>query len=557
MKAALGEPDAAFHVFCSTTVLTDGMVITEMMLKKNIKTDLNLYDVVTDIFILFVFGLFPLIYHDNYIDIQTFKSLAFRAAALCYLIVMYFIYLLKGSSTDKTEEAEIRRKAHGNYRDMIMNLPGYMYFLILFLIGVILSTAFSRWPVYAINGSMGRNVGSIDYLLCGAVCIVLSIRFHKRKLLAEAATVLNSIAFILIILNFWGIDPLGMYENLVKGQYKYFIGTIGNVNAVSAYLCIVVPVYLAAFFLSKTHLLKMMYGAAAVIGFYAGFASSSDSFFLGLGAAFLTIFYHSLSVKGGIRKLAECLTLFAGAAVLFKLSLNLADHMSVTSIFLEQYQENGLLVKVLDLRGMMVMLFVVLFVWILSMISVSAPVVCLIRRLLLFAVIAAAAGILLVNLFPGITDHAWSGGLKRFVIGNSFGTGRGYVWKKSLEMWKTYSFLEKLFGCGTDCFYLQMVPVYGEEMTKLFGAPFMDAHCEFLQMLLTTGLVGTIGYAGFLTTILISAWGKVRTNPVLLIGTAMTASYLAQGLVNSSTPACTPVIFAGLGIVGYYLKKFM
>ncbi len=497
-----------------------------------------------NIFVLFMIGIFPLIFHDNYIDIQTFKALTFRGAALCYLITTFFIYLFEPVLYKK-----MKVDVPEGSRFSILNLPVYMYFLFIFLGGVVLSMIFSNWPAFAFNGNMGRNVGTLDYLLYGMVCIVLAYKFHKWNYLAEIISLLNGLAFTLIILNFWGIDPLGMYSNLIKGQYNKFIGTIGNINVASTYLCIAIPVYLSAFVLSKTYRRKAMYGTMTFAGFYAGFAVSSESFLLGCGALLLTIFYYSFYAKSGIRKLSECMTLFSGAAILFKITLILADHMQVTSAFLKYFQKNDLLRAFLSLPSISLMIILTLLLWILSAFPAPVPLLRIMRWLPVFVILVICAGIILVNISPEVINTRWGKWLQYFLLNDGFGSGRGYIWKRSVEMWTAYSFREKLFGCGTDCFYLQMFPVYGDEMISLFEQPFVDTHCELLQMLMTTGLVGTIGYFGFLFGLLGTIWKQIKTKPILLAGAALIISYLAQGLVNSPVPFCMPILFTLLGIV--------
>jgi O-antigen ligase len=110
-------------------------------------------------------------------------------------------------------------------------------------------------------------------------------------------------------------------------------------------------------------------------------------------------------------------------------------------------------------------------------------------------------------------------------------------------MWMSYPFSEKMIGCGTDCFFLQMVPVYGQEMMDLFEEVFADAHCEFLQLLVTTGLIGVAGYFGFWSGILIAVWRKMKEIPALLICLASICAYMVQGFLNNLVPACVPLIF--------------
>ena len=516
----------------------------------------KIHTVLSGLFVLFLAGLFPLIFHDHYLDIQTCKAQVFRAAAILYLIMEGMLSCMtfsphSGKSRKHEREKENRKDG---MKPAFLRFP-YLYFLLLFLGAVIISMCFSKWPEFAFNGNMGRNVGTFDYWLGGATCIVLTYRFRPWKNLGECIVILNVLEFLLIILNFWGLDPLGMYADLIPEQHSYFLGTVGNINATSTWLCVITAGYLAAFVVSGSHRKRAVFGSMAFISLYCGFAASSDSYLIGCAAAYAAVFVFLILFGAGIRKLSVCFLFFWGAAVLMRLSLELSHRYSISSSFLEQYEKNELLMAVLSTPSLTVLLVLGLLIWVLMILSESRFRNRTITVLIITGIMIAAAAILLTRLNPSIMESLFlkqenGGKTGFFLLSDEFGSGRGYIWKKSVEMWKTYTLREKLFGCGTDCFYLQMIPVYGEEMTVMFGAPFADAHCELLQMLLTTGLTGVIGWFGFLAGAFMACWKHTGKHPMLLAGAAVLGSYLAQGIVNNPVPSCLPVLFTAVGTAG-------
>ena len=494
----------------------------------------RIHSVLSNSLIICLLGIFPLVYHNNYIDIQTCKAWTFRVIAVCYLLaeagILVFSYRCKKK----------------NHCDRPGKVSYYDSFLILFVAGITLSSVFSKWPIYSLNGNMGRNVGTVDLFLVSCLYLALIRHFRIRKFVLYIVSALNGLEFLLIILNFWGLDPLKMYENLIKKQHNVFIGTVGNINVACGFLCIVLPADMALFVICRNKYRKAVYGLLILFGTYAGFATSCDSFLLGCAAAFGSLVLYVICTESGMMELSVCLFLFFLAALAMRLSLRFAHYYKVHSRFIRYYEKDSFLASFINSPFLAVVLGCAIILSVLSILSKSRFQVRVLKILFCFAIAMLCAGILLVliaNLFSGMRQTQRFSWLNQLVIDDEFGSGRGYIWKRSLEMWMSYPFSEKMIGCGTDCFFLQMVPVYGQEMMDLFEEVFADAHCEFLQLLVTTGLIGVAGYFGFWSGILIAVWRKMKEIPALLICLASICAYMVQGFLNNLVPACVPLIF--------------
>ena len=511
-----------------------------VMLQKNEKKDgmsngndriSMIHSVSFSLLIIFFLGLFPLIYHDNYIDIQTSKAWAFRVAAGSFLIFGISVYFF---SVIRNKE-KYSRKIH--LEDC---------FLVLFMVGITISAIFSRWPAYSFNGNMGRNVGTLDFLLLGGVFLLAMNRYHISKYILYIISFFSGLEFLVIILNFWGFDPLKMYENLIPEQYHIFIGTIGNINAASGFLCIVVSAYVAIFAISGGRYTKILYGLLALLGLYAGFASSCDSFLIGCSSTIILIVVYSFLLKKGIRILADGLLLFSIAAVLMRISLILAHRSSFSSPFISKYEKDSFLADFINSSVLLVCLCIAIVMRIMASL-VSSDIQNYILRILFCSIpVMVCAGIalfLFVNMKPETIHVQTFDFLNRLVIDDEFGSGRGYIWRRSLDMWNSYPFFRKMIGCGTDCFYLQMVPEYGQEMMGLFDEVFVDAHSELLQLLVTTGLIGIVGYYGFWFGLLFRAIKRVKETPYIFVGIVSIGAYMAQAMINNIVPACIPLAF--------------
>jgi O-antigen ligase len=161
------------------------------------------------------------------------------------------------------------------------------------------------------------------------------------------------------------------------------------------------------------------------------------------------------------------------------------------------------------------------------------------RKLLAALVILCVAGVLFY-IFP---------------LEDSFGTNRGYIWKRTLANFADYPFLEKLFGCGPNCFLKAMEKNYGTEMRSLYGDPYLDAHNEILQFLAVTGIFGALSYLGLQVSLVRSCIRSYKKEPFAIVGCAGMVAYFMQGLVNNPQVFTTPLYFLFMGVVAAKVRN--
>ena len=142
------------------------------------------------------------------------------------------------------------------------------------------------------------------------------------------------------------------------------------------------------------------------------------------------------------------------------------------------------------------------------------------------------------------------GGLGRYLILNdSWGTNRGYVWRKSVEIFQGFPFLQKLFGYGPDTFGILTTENFRMEMIHATqGQIFDNAHNEYLHYLVTIGALGLITYVVFLVA---AGWRMaVRRNRNRYIPGCLFAvlCYGTQALVNLNLPIATPIMWLLLSV---------
>lgn len=152
-------------------------------------------------------------------------------------------------------------------------------------------------------------------------------------------------------------------------------------------------------------------------------------------------------------------------------------------------------------------------------------------------------------------------------IDDGFGSGRGFLWRISLEWFSEAGAREKLLGAGPDC--------YGEAVFRSLGmgsdvwkgerwerSIFTNAHNEFLNQLCNTGILGTACYAAiFLVGLGLcckcsrgGGKGEDKRSFYGWLGFLALAMYGAHSLISFQQALNAPLLFLVLGLSGSSLR---
>lgn len=116
-------------------------------------------------------------------------------------------------------------------------------------------------------------------------------------------------------------------------------------------------------------------------------------------------------------------------------------------------------------------------------------------------------------------------------------------------MIKKEGFVYFVTGHGMNRFFVPFYKYFYEEMMSRFTSPYIDAHNELLQMLVTTGIMGCAGYMGMMISGVYNGVKKYASNPLVLVEVMVLSSYLLQGIVNNPQVFTLPLIFLFMGAV--------
>ncbi len=519
--------------------------------KKNVMYELE--GTAASLFVILMLGFFPLFYQDSYFNITDAKRMFFYFCGAGLLVLTVLLagagYLQDWRATGNKELQGSKKKG----KEILKNIPITSWFVYGFAVAVLIATVFSVNPFESFYGTDGRKLGAIAFLLCIAVYLILGKFLKPGIWMAWIFLISNGIVCFLLLLQFWGIDILHMWDGIIPTEVGMFASTIGNVNACATYFCMAVPVGMVLFYLSDALLSEILYGLLLLLGFFGMYATISDSWILGIGAAFLVLFCFSIKNHDYMERFLGICLMFWASSLVVRLALTAgAENTSVMSQRFRTLPLQNFITgkKVLLAEGIILCLGMVL-IKIAKKKDIQIPYD-KIRKVFVGVVVTvlslAVTAVLVVNLSP---EKQWEGGLQwmnLLKLQDNFGSSRGIIWKQTWAAWKKLPVGRKFFGYGINCFHQFLYQYQGMELAP-FGVRVIDPHNELLQFMSMTGIFGAVCYFGFLISTAVSAAKQSRHYPVMMMGTVVICSYLAQSMVNNPTVFLTPTLFLYLGIL--------
>ena len=415
------------------------------------------------------------------------------------------------------------------------------------LIAAAASACLARDPRAAWTGSEGRCAGGLFYMAL-ALLYVLGRRAVRafgpggRAALAVEGTLVagGAVCAAVGILNFLGYDPLVFYVETLKPIYHNdFISTIGNINFFSAYMCLMAALA-AGLFLRLPGRGRWLCLAAFALCWMGVLAARSESGMVGmaaLGVAAAAAPARSQKEAGRLALLpaTACLAVW----VLRRLLILRRGH------YMELYDS---IARTL-LRAPVAMLAGGVLLLALAAALLRSPerpgilrgVRAAQRAFVIAAFAAAALAAGLIFYYTVLAPQA-EPPLAALRMDERWGTFRGFIWRKTAQLWREFPLLQKILGVGPDCLRPLLVEKCYDEMVALTGILFDNAHNEFLQLLVTTGALGLAGYVLLAASSLRAAW-RDRTEPAAFAAFVALCAHLAQSVFNIAQPETTPAVF--------------
>ena len=471
---------------------------------------------------LFMFCVVPLLFHDAFFDINRVKVDAVVRIVPVLLLLHAFACMGAGQ----------KRCA----------LPGHVSGILLLFLGFCaMSCLLNGLEPAMLTGSEGRYCGLYFMLSCGAAFLIIaSGRCRLIRGAVVPAMVCASACALLGVMNAMGVDPLGFYARIQKGQEKIFMSTIGHFDFFGTYLIMMFPLAAGQFVFSRSGLMRLFGFLCAALMALGAMASRTDSALAGLHLGCMML----LALSGGsYAVLSRAFLLWSFSFTALPLMFRLLQHSAFDLWF------SGLSALLYDLHA----------AEILAVVFACAGVACAALHRRGAAVPGkrrwmkgcfSGFGLLAIILFASIlyfsvfdTD-AFLGKAASFLrFDDHWGSLRGFAWIRSIRAFADFPLMQKVFGAGMEL-TLRVLTPYFDDPAMLAHGVFNDPHCQLLQMLLTCGLLGMILFAAFYISVLAFLFRHAGEDPVCCGVLGAVWSYSIVLLINVTQPILIATYFS-------------
>lgn len=507
--------------------------------KKN-KIDLKqsvMPDYIFTLFCVSFFGIFPIIMHNKYFDITNTRYSFFTISSLVFVCLCFLAYIFQDVISEYNQMPSLFYKEKFNYKNPC-------FWMILFAFSNVYSMLLSPNILDAFTGRNGRFMGAWTYIVIAMTFLLITNRVKYQMFPIIVFTVSCLFSYIVAICQHMGNDFMNYKENIAKKQYYIFVSTFGNINIFASFMVISLALFMALYIFSKKLVVRIISAIMISLGAICLMIANSDSAFIGVTVVSLLLMYVSFNENCFYRFVETIIYIFTGIFILVLLNKKV----------IKKYDKRGGVAQALDRIWLVVLILVVLLVFYLIVRLIKKKLAKDISKenkkkimisFTVFLVICGIAGIVVCI----ITDRA----ITKFNY--RWGTFRGYIWSKCIDLFCNGTILQKLSGYGNETLEMLTKSNYYDEMIAVTKKVYDNAHNELLQYLVTLGLFGLISYIGLFVSAVSYIFKNMKDSIIAHISLAVVVGYFAQSLINLNQPITTPYFFVfmaiGIGAIRY------
>ena len=478
-------------------------------MKKTAKRSISVEEVLCTGYLSLLGVMLPLTVHDAYFDITRTKALVFWILSVLLLAVF-----------------SVRRIAGRKGEPLRPRLSAPDVLFGVFALTHILATLLFRPLPSGLWAADNRYQGVVSFALYLGVFLVLRRCGVLSGLVRYTMGLGFSVAAALAIGEVFGADLLGLRAISHAIELPRFFSTVGNISFLSALCVLFLALFSVLALAAETLPAALPPALVSVLALCCGIAVRADSFALGALACFGLLPLLTREARL-LRRLPLLWAVSAITALLFSLAMRRFALYRLSSLgaFLTS---PPLLVGVLIVSAAL---------WLLLRRRGDAALV-VFRRVY---VIVFFALFVIGAVFLVLANTLWRESLPAS-LASVLGTDRGAEWMSFWQMFRDSSLLQKLIGGGAGAL------ADWDRAHRLFSDAVTDsAHNEYLQYLLTGGVLGLGAYLGLLALALRAVLKKPGpTRTALALGCA---AYAVQAAVNIAHPFTTPLFLALLALL--------
>lgn len=497
----------------------------------------------------------PLVVTDMYFNILETKYIYFCICSITMFSAAVFYGVSNGKIAEYLKTVSIK--------EQIKKFSAADWAMLLFWASNVISWILcSDWRYEAFWGTSGRYNGVFLMTLYMITYFMMTRFFVFRKWYLDAFLAVGLFVCIFGITDYFQMDIFGFKVKMAEYQVAIYTSTLGNINTYTVYAAAVMIVAMLLFADEDKPKKLLWYYINMVVAAFALIMGCSDNAYLSLAALFgLSPLYLFRTKKGVSRYLISFATFFTVILCISGINNVFADQViGIDSAFT---LIAGLKFLPLLVAALWLLAGGVTYLWKQDMKNGKAAELGKGLWYFWIAVIVLVVGGAAFAFYDATIagNSERYGALASYVTFNeSWGTDRGYVWTAAMDIWKNkLNFLQKIFGYGADTFRLLMMYFYEPRYANGRAVVYDSVHNEYLNYLLTIGVVGMFSYITFLAGAVVRMCKRLKGHPEVAAAMFVVIAYAVQALININLPIVMPVILLlltmGLGKLPDEMEK--
>lgn len=524
-----------------------------------------LLSTLTIIYVFCMLVIYPLYNHNKYYDMGDSKYTFFKYVSLSFLALLLVALVLW----------VVGYKNQNNYKEMLKKCSYADWAVVAF--GVIsgLSYLGSQYKDTALWGYTGWYMGIMSQLI-----FVLTYFFVSRFCNYSPVTIGSAIGtammvYMIGILQRFSIDIFNMYEDLGPEYIEKFISTLGQTTWYTSYTMLVLPLGMYFYWRSEKMWIRIVSAIFTALGFAMICTTNSDSAYIAIVVILMVFFWYSLEENelfirfwqmvliglASFRIVGILQTLFPESQI-----EHVAETEAITEFIVHSPIMLGLLIVVLGIN---------IFAWVVYKknddkdsngkkgVDANNKTKSVTQLKFLRYVMLGGAALTLLTVFLMIllvTNHQLSpdsplNGVDFFNFVDAWGNHRGFNWRMAWTAFSHASFKDLLIGVGPDCFANAMNTYCAEEVYVYWsGMQLACAHNEYLNMLVTEGLLGVVSYLAIFVLLFLRMGKYASKNKLVVPYMAAIVAYVGHNFFCYQQCITTATIFVLMGIGEYIVR---
>lgn len=494
----------------------------------------SIFERITGIYIFIMIILFPLLVDNTgFFRILECKYRYFMGLSIIYVsssTIMFLYYLFKGLNLFKYKKIDV------------------VQILGLIFLGInILSFLFSPYKKnYDLFVGLGRLEGLFTTSLYILSFLYISYfgKFKKKYILYFSIS--SILVNVIATLQYFGFNPLNMYQQGIGTHNVSFMATIGNIDFISALYTILLTISFAAYvFLENKkceqiiHLLSIFLGS--FIFQIINVSSGQLAFFLTLIIIFPFVFKDNIKLSRFINLIAIIML-----ATFIRLFTNIEYHYDLGRL--------GFYFR-FDYIALILIMIVFILVYLSFYVGKINYNISNIKRFVInyYKIIILLIFISIICLYfipfkQGFLYEIHE--LLHFNFDDRFGTFRIFLWKRTLPLITDYPIL----GTGPDTFVSRFMPLYSNDIGSIGEFSINDTAANiYLTMIINIGIIGLISYLSILLFQIYKGIKMKTSYSFVLLSTLI--CYMIQSFFNLSVVVVSPIFWVFMGVFTCYILK--